>query len=361
MTMRRPALLAFGAGGGPRRHFPCGGGSRRGLASDRRDLDHRPSALPGATFHAEINPKGSATTYRFEYITDAAYQENPPAERFNGAAKAPTSATPPAPARAPPSTAGQPVRQRPARRHHLPLPAQRHQRLRDHSQRRSSPSPPRNSAAPPPCPTTAAGSWSPRPKKTAARSRAPKGSTAAASSRPPLPAKGLSPTPPPPPSVATSPGRPTRLPVHLHAARSGLVDRRTSPPRPSPAPTATNPTASPTSSSPRPRPRADAERRPLPRRRHEMPGRQPAPARLRRPRRLPGLLPARRRQTAPTPPLLTEANARTRPLRTEEFNLAFAGASPDLRHVVLSTCAALTPGRPKSPGPKAATRPSKPL
>ena len=49
----------------------------------------------GATFHAEINPEGSPTTYRFEYLTDAAYQENPPAERFNGAAKAPAGPTPP--------------------------------------------------------------------------------------------------------------------------------------------------------------------------------------------------------------------------------------------------------------------------
>ena len=49
----------------------------------------------GATFHGEIDPEGSATTYRFEYLTDAAYQANPPAERFNGAAKAPAGPTPP--------------------------------------------------------------------------------------------------------------------------------------------------------------------------------------------------------------------------------------------------------------------------
>jgi hypothetical protein len=40
--------------------------------------------------------------------------------------------------------------------------------------------------------------------------------------------------------------------------------------------------------------------------------------------------------------LLTETNNELT-LAPEEFNLAFAGASPDLRHVVLSSCAALTP------------------
>jgi hypothetical protein len=40
--------------------------------------------------------------------------------------------------------------------------------------------------------------------------------------------------------------------------------------------------------------------------------------------------------------LLTEANKGTLALSAEEFDLAFAGASPDLRQVVLSTCAKLT-------------------
>ena len=39
------------------------------------------------TFHGEINPSGSATTYRFEYATDQAFQE----KGFTGAAKAPAS------------------------------------------------------------------------------------------------------------------------------------------------------------------------------------------------------------------------------------------------------------------------------
>lgn len=38
----------------------------------------------GARMHAEISPNGLAITYRFEYIADAAYQANPPGERFLG-------------------------------------------------------------------------------------------------------------------------------------------------------------------------------------------------------------------------------------------------------------------------------------
>ncbi len=44
--------------------------------------------------HAQINPGGLDTTYRFEYLSEAAYQANlgasPPRDGFNGAAKAPT-------------------------------------------------------------------------------------------------------------------------------------------------------------------------------------------------------------------------------------------------------------------------------
>jgi WD40-like Beta Propeller Repeat len=42
-----------------------------------------------ATLRAQINPNGSPTRYAFQYITDAAYQENEPAERFAGATEAP--------------------------------------------------------------------------------------------------------------------------------------------------------------------------------------------------------------------------------------------------------------------------------
>lgn len=48
---------------------------------------------------------------------------------------------------------------------------------------------------------------------------------------------------------------------------------------------------------------------------------------------------------------LTSANAELA-LEPSEFNLAFAGASPDLRHLVLSTCAALTPDATEAPGPE---------
>jgi hypothetical protein len=42
-----------------------------------------------AQLHAEINPKGFQVRYALQYITDLAYQENPPGERFNGAGEAP--------------------------------------------------------------------------------------------------------------------------------------------------------------------------------------------------------------------------------------------------------------------------------
>ncbi len=48
-----------------------------------------------AALHAEINPNGLSTTYRFEYISEAAYQANlkaiPPREGFSGAVKKPLS------------------------------------------------------------------------------------------------------------------------------------------------------------------------------------------------------------------------------------------------------------------------------
>jgi hypothetical protein len=45
-----------------------------------------------ATLQAEVNPEGLTTTYRFEYLTETAYQANlsAGAEAFTGAAKAPT-------------------------------------------------------------------------------------------------------------------------------------------------------------------------------------------------------------------------------------------------------------------------------
>jgi hypothetical protein len=42
-----------------------------------------------ATLKAKINPKGSATHYAFQYETKAAYEANPPGERFAGASEAP--------------------------------------------------------------------------------------------------------------------------------------------------------------------------------------------------------------------------------------------------------------------------------
>ncbi len=42
-----------------------------------------------AQLHAEANPGGFDTTYRFQYETEAEYEANPPEERFTGAAEAP--------------------------------------------------------------------------------------------------------------------------------------------------------------------------------------------------------------------------------------------------------------------------------
>ncbi|HUB98470.1 MAG TPA: hypothetical protein VMS11_01465 [Solirubrobacterales bacterium] len=42
-----------------------------------------------ATLTTRINPKGSETTYTFEYLTEAQYEVNPPAQRFTGALQAP--------------------------------------------------------------------------------------------------------------------------------------------------------------------------------------------------------------------------------------------------------------------------------
>jgi hypothetical protein len=45
--------------------------------------------VSSATLSARLNPNGLATEYHFEYVTEAAYQANGPAERFLGAGAAP--------------------------------------------------------------------------------------------------------------------------------------------------------------------------------------------------------------------------------------------------------------------------------
>jgi DNA-binding beta-propeller fold protein YncE len=42
-----------------------------------------------ATLKAQINPKGATTSYAFQYLTEAAYEANEPADRFAGASEAP--------------------------------------------------------------------------------------------------------------------------------------------------------------------------------------------------------------------------------------------------------------------------------
>ncbi|MDQ1650796.1 MAG: hypothetical protein QOG60_2853, partial [Frankiaceae bacterium] len=52
----------------------------------------------GANLRALINPEGATTRYRFEYLSDAAYQANltasPPREGFSGSSKAPPASEP---------------------------------------------------------------------------------------------------------------------------------------------------------------------------------------------------------------------------------------------------------------------------
>jgi hypothetical protein len=47
-----------------------------------------------ATAEAKINPKGNPTRYSFQYITDAAYEENEVGNRFAGASEAPSGGAP---------------------------------------------------------------------------------------------------------------------------------------------------------------------------------------------------------------------------------------------------------------------------
>ncbi len=57
--------------------------------------------------------------------------------------------------------------------------------------------------------------------------------------------------------------------------------------------------------------------------------------------------------------LLSSANIGTLALDSSHFELAFAGATPDLAHVILSTCAALTPDATEVPGLEGECDPAK--
>ncbi len=45
--------------------------------------------VSSATLKGQVNPRGLATTYAFQYLTDAAYQANEPSDRFAGATEVP--------------------------------------------------------------------------------------------------------------------------------------------------------------------------------------------------------------------------------------------------------------------------------
>jgi hypothetical protein len=51
-------------------------------------------ASTSATLRAQINPKGSQTSYAFQYLTEEAYEANDPSERFAGAIEAPPGGAP---------------------------------------------------------------------------------------------------------------------------------------------------------------------------------------------------------------------------------------------------------------------------
>jgi hypothetical protein len=58
--------------------------------------------------------------------------------------------------------------------------------------------------------------------------------------------------------------------------------------------------------------------------------------------------------------LLSAAGLGEHPLAPEQFELRFAGATPDLRHIILSTCAALTPDATEVPNGEGGCEPSAP-
>ena len=304
-----------------------------------------------ANLRAEVNPDGSSPVpLRLHHRSRLPGQNG-----FDSAAKVPAGPEATSPASA--SRSQRPAPERARRRHLLSLPPRRHKQRRN--RRRPGPILRTDPAgATSPCPTTAAGRWSPRSTKTAARSRASAATSAAACCRPP-PRGTRSPTARPPPSA---PPRARRRRASTSSTRGGigLVDRERHP--------------------------ADA----LGHYPEEPDQRRPLPALLRRPRQRPAptaaaaatrlRTPARsktRRWRAPKRPkdsgtttcanagggfgaLLTERRHRAlalglRPVRTR---LRRRHARPG--HVVLSTCAALTPRRPKSRAAEAnATRPNR--
>ncbi len=143
-------------------------------------------------------------------------------------------------------------------------------------------------------------------------------------------------------SFANSAGRAGREPVRLDQGRLRLGDPEHRPSRRSRAATRKRRPRRPVPALlRRPRRRAAQQRPPLPDTPERLPGGKRAAARLRRSGGLPQLLPARQRRRQ----LLTALLTGDRPAQTgapPRFELAFAGATPDLAHLVFSTCAALT-------------------
>ena len=161
-------------------------------------------------------------------------------------------------------------------------------------------------------------------------------------------------------SFGAPPGLAGRQPVRLDAGAARAGRRRTSPCRCSPAAIPNRRrAASPTSSSPTDlagglvsngrRCRSSAP--------EALPGGKPAAGRA--PARPPATATTTcaTTPTAPTTALLTSADIGGLALGPEDFELAFAGATPDLAHVVLSTCAALTADATEVAGQRRRMRP----
>lgn len=89
----RPLGILYGADGAER------GAEEKGIGHIfTQPVSHAPEVggesvsgvgTASALLRAQVNPNGAPTTYRFQYLTEAAYQANDPSDRFAGAAEAP--------------------------------------------------------------------------------------------------------------------------------------------------------------------------------------------------------------------------------------------------------------------------------
>ena len=177
-----------------------------------------------ANLRATINPGELVTGYHFEYTTEADYLQNGVRQRDEGAGRAGSDDQRRQRSRWQSSS---------TRARSKKTPPYRFRRRR-HKQRRNRRRPGPIAADGPSgcdllaCPTAAPGRWSPRPKKTAARSRASAATSVAAYSRP-RPRETKSPTPRPPPSANAQGSPGASQYVSKRAASAWLTENVTQP------------------------------------------------------------------------------------------------------------------------------------